>query len=122
VALPTIHPGDIAAVARVALTEDGHHGKTYPLTGPQALTPPQLVQAIGTALGRSLVFEELTAEQAREKLEQQFPAEIANSVLDLMGGAATDADSVVLPTVEKVTGASARTFQEWARDNVQVFR
>jgi uncharacterized protein YbjT (DUF2867 family) len=122
VALPTIHPGDIAAVARVALTEDGHHGKTYPLTGPQALTPPQLAQAIGAALGRDLVYEELTVEQAREQLAQQFPVEIANSVLDLMGRTATDADSVVLSTVEQVTGEPARTFQQWARDHVEAFR
>jgi len=33
-----IHPGDVAAVAAVALTESGHDGRTYVLTGPEAMT------------------------------------------------------------------------------------
>ncbi|MFJ1891233.1 SDR family oxidoreductase [Streptomyces sp. NPDC088170] len=37
-ALPTIHPADIAAVARVALTGPGHRGHTYALTGPEPVT------------------------------------------------------------------------------------
>ncbi|MGK5698343.1 SDR family oxidoreductase, partial [Streptomyces sp. URMC 128] len=38
IGLPTIHPADIAAVARVALTEPGHRGRTYALTGPECVT------------------------------------------------------------------------------------
>src|ERR1700694_2146646 len=36
-----IHEADIAAVAATALTTEGHAGKVYPMTGPQALTRAQ---------------------------------------------------------------------------------
>ncbi|WP_165368234.1 SDR family oxidoreductase [Phytoactinopolyspora endophytica] len=63
-AVPVIHPADIASVAFTALTEDGHHAKTYELTGPEALTLPEQVRQIGEAIGRDLAFEELPVEQA----------------------------------------------------------
>jgi uncharacterized protein YbjT (DUF2867 family) len=121
VGLPAIHPADIAAVARVALTADGHDGKVYPLTGPAVVTPPEQVRAIGDALGRELVYQEVTAEQARERMIQHSPVEIVDSALALIGSP-TPEEQQVLSTVEDVTGAPARSFAQWARDNVAAFR
>ncbi|HEV7934870.1 MAG TPA: NAD(P)H-binding protein, partial [Actinomadura sp.] len=45
-----IHEKDIAAVAVRALTEDGHAGAKYVLTGPETLTQVQQVHAIGEAI------------------------------------------------------------------------
>ncbi|WP_442941673.1 hypothetical protein [Nocardia sp. NBC_00416] len=47
---------DIAAVAAVALTEVGHLGKAYPLTGPEKLTRADLVRELAAALGREIGF------------------------------------------------------------------
>lgn len=41
-----VHDGDIAAVAAAALTGDGHAGREYWLTGPEALTAPERVATI----------------------------------------------------------------------------
>lgn len=41
-----------ASVARVALTEPGHHRRTYALAGPEPATARQQVEAIAAALGR----------------------------------------------------------------------
>jgi uncharacterized protein YbjT (DUF2867 family) len=43
---------DIAAVAAIALTEDGHGGKGYTLTGPEALTLADVARIISVAAGR----------------------------------------------------------------------
>ncbi|MDH6222941.1 hypothetical protein M2283_010293 [Streptomyces pseudovenezuelae] len=48
--LPTIHPADIASVAQVALTEPGHRGQTYALTGPEPVTARQQVEAVAAVL------------------------------------------------------------------------
>jgi uncharacterized protein YbjT (DUF2867 family) len=122
VALPVIDPADVAAVSHQALIADGHQQRIYPLTGPQALTPPQQVAAIGAALGRDLAFEEITAEQAARHMTQHMPPEVAESILDLRGRATTAEDSRVLSTVEEVTGAPARTFRQWADDHADSFR
>ena len=38
-----VHEADIAAVAVVALTENGHHGQSYILTGPESLSRREAV-------------------------------------------------------------------------------
>src|SRR5215472_19041486 len=45
---------DIAAVAAVVLTESGHEGATYTLTGPEAITHSQIAAALSAALGRTV--------------------------------------------------------------------
>ncbi len=59
---------DIAAVAARVLVEDGHIGKKYTLSGPEAIRRVDIVRQIGEAIGRELRFEELTHEQAIEAL------------------------------------------------------
>lgn len=43
-----------------ALVTGGHAGRTYSLTGPEALTVPQRVRTIAEAIGRNIRFVELT--------------------------------------------------------------
>ncbi|WP_367128940.1 SDR family oxidoreductase [Saccharothrix sp. HUAS TT1] len=60
VTLPVVDPDDIAEVATAALREPGHAGRTYVLTGPEAVSPRQQAAAIGAALGEPVRFAELT--------------------------------------------------------------
>jgi uncharacterized protein YbjT (DUF2867 family) len=128
-----IHDGDIAAVAVAALTEDGHTGRWYDLTGPALLTRREQVAAIGAALGEEVRFEEVSAEEARAILERQggWGAENAGFLLGFEeysadGTSFDDVDwstvLVPLPTVSEVLGRPARTYAQWARDNVDAFR
>lgn len=72
IGLPTIHPADIASVARVALTESGHQERTYALTGPERVTARQQVGAIATALGRNVPFAEIEA--GRQPIARWLPS------------------------------------------------
>jgi uncharacterized protein YbjT (DUF2867 family) len=56
---------DIAAVAAQALLTDELVGQRIPLTGPQALTNSELVETIGTVLGRPLRYLEVPADVVR---------------------------------------------------------
>lgn len=47
---------DIAAVAALALTEDGHANKAYPLTGSAALTYDQVAEIMTAVLGRPIRY------------------------------------------------------------------
>jgi uncharacterized protein YbjT (DUF2867 family) len=53
---------DIAAVAALALTEDGHDGKTYTITGPAAVTHTEIASALSKAIGRPVVFIDVPPE------------------------------------------------------------
>lgn len=117
-----IHEADIAAVAVHALTEDGHSGKTYVLTGPQALTQTDQVHAIGQAIGRSLRFDEISREQARPGLLEAFGDEaFADGALDTWATFVNDPERVT-STVQEITGRPARTLRDWATDHADDFR
>ncbi|MFJ6012269.1 SDR family oxidoreductase [Streptomyces sp. NPDC092952] len=122
VGLPAIHPADIAAVARVALTEPGHQGQTYALTGPERVTPRQQLAALAEALGRELSFDEISREEAHRQMASFMGDGGASAVLDLMGGDTNDELLEVRDTVSRVTGAEARTYRQWATENAAAFR
>ena len=55
-----VHEADIGRVAAVALTEDGHVGKIYTLTGPESLSVQNKVRIISEVIGqRNPIFPEL---------------------------------------------------------------
>lgn len=64
VGLPTVHPADIASVARAALTGPGHRERTYPLTGPKRISPRQQADELGRVLGREVACVGVTREEA----------------------------------------------------------
>ncbi|UVS77612.1 SDR family oxidoreductase [Actinokineospora sp. UTMC 2448] len=116
-----IHEDDIAAVAVRALIDDGHAGGKYHLTGPARLTQVEQVEAIGAALGRKLRFEELPPEVAVRELFPGFDEEIARGIVDAHA-AMVEHPEPITTTVERITGAPARTFQRWAVDHAGDFR
>lgn len=112
-----IHERDIASVAVRALTEEGHAGARYVLSGPAALTQTEQVQAIADALGRPVRWEELS----REKAEEELAGKVPDTALDTWAGFVEEPE-VVTSTVEDVTGTPARPFPEWVHDHVVDFR
>ncbi|MFH8477152.1 NAD(P)H-binding protein [Streptomyces sp. NPDC018000] len=122
IGLPTIHPADIASVARVALTEPGHRGRTYALTGPEPVTARQQVEAIAAALGRDVPFIEISRQEARDQMTAVFGEEAADAVLDVTGGDVNDELLAVRDTFSQVTCFPGRPFRQWAEENVHVFR
>ena len=117
-----VHEADIAAVAATALTEDGHGGKTYTITGGEVLTPPEMVRIIGAAIGREVKFIELTEAQAREQWRAEgFPDEVIEFFVWAHGNT-PPIGYTVAPTVEQVTGRKPRTFAQWVAENADKFR
>ncbi|WP_406635754.1 NAD(P)H-binding protein [Amycolatopsis sp. WGS_07] len=121
VALPAVDPLDIAAVAEAALTEDGHGGQTYVLTGPEATSPRQRAEILGNVLGERLEFVELDRDQAREQMLQLMPEPVADGTLAILGEP-TPEELRISPDVEKVLGRSATSFESWASRSVDAFR
>ncbi|QKW05700.1 NmrA family NAD(P)-binding protein [Streptomyces sp. NA04227] len=111
-----VHEADIGAVAAVALLDDGHHGRSYNLTGPEALTSRQRIAALSRATGREISFVPITHEQAIERLlATGVPRADAEYVIGWYAEPGEDATTVV-DTVEKVTGRPARTFAQWVTE------
>jgi uncharacterized protein YbjT (DUF2867 family) len=117
-----IHERDIADVAVRALSEDGHEGAAYVLTGPAVVTQTEQVRIIGEAAGRQARLVEISPDEARAQLTARYgdPA-FVDTALAYWGGL-VDAPEPVTRTVEEITGKPARPFAEWAREHAEDFR
>ena len=95
-------------------------GRTYRLSGPEALRPAEQVAILGRALGRDLRFEALTDEQARREMSATMPPEYADAFMRFFADGEVD-ETTVRPTVQEVTGRPPRHFPDWAADNAHRF-
>ena len=111
-----VHERDIAAVAVRALCDEGHERGDYVLTGPESLTQRELLAAIGDAIGRKLVFEEVSPDLARREVLASWPGWVADMLMSAYA-AAVDRPALVTSAIEDVTGTPARTFRQWAADH-----
>lgn len=121
VAVATVDPADIAAVAAAVLTTAGHDGKAYAVTGPEALTSADRVRLIGAALGREVRYEAQPDDEARAEMSAQMPEEYVNAFFSFFADGKLD-ESVVFPTVAEVAGRTPKSFAEWAKENADRFR
>lgn len=117
----TIDPGDIGAVAAVALTSGASAGRTYRLSGPESLSPSDRVAILAEVLGRELRFEGQTNDEARAELSAAMPAEYVDAFFRFFVDGDLD-ESAVLPTVQEITGEAPRSFEAWARAHAETFR
>src|ERR1700690_3843484 len=62
--IASIDVGDVAEVAATVLTNSGHEGKIYPITGPEALTMADVAKKLSISTGRSIRYVKVTPEEA----------------------------------------------------------
>ncbi len=103
---------DIAAVVAAALTQDGHEGRAYSLTGPQSLSVVERVRILAQVLGRDITFEELPPERARQFMPAAPPA-IADNLLAMMAKNA-GRPAQLTEDVERATGRPPFAYRQWA--------
>lgn len=120
VAIASIDPADIAAVAAIALTEPGHRHVAYALSGPEPLTPGHQVATLAEVLQRPLRYEPLSDVTARARMAADTPAPFIDAFFRFYSDNEFD-DSAVLDTVERITGRPPRTFLNWARTHTPAF-
>ncbi|MFD9818485.1 SDR family oxidoreductase [Streptomyces violascens] len=116
-----VDPRDVAEVAVRTLIEDGHEGRAYTLTGPEALSSADQTEQLGKALGLALRFEELAPDQARSGLLQRYPEDVAEALLHSAHHLKCGAKARVENTVFDVTGRAAGPFRAWAEDHTEAF-
>jgi uncharacterized protein YbjT (DUF2867 family) len=122
--IPFVDTRDIAAVAAVTLTQPGHTGKKYVITGSEALSYPQATEILAQAIGRPLRFIDEPFDRARARLTRAGqPGWLVDSLLAIAAyqraGGPTE---TITSVVADLTGKPPRTFAEFARDYAAAFR
>ena len=113
----TVDVRDNAAAAAAALTGEGHAGKTYTLTGPEALSHAEIAAKLSDALGRTVTFVDVPLEAMREALSHaSMPAWQADGLIEDYAHYHRGEAAVVTSGVEDATGTAPRPFATFARD------
>ena len=115
-------PEDIARVAVAVLTEDGHVGKGYLLTGPQALTSREQVEIIAEVTGRSIDFEDVAPHEfAQAAIQRGTPPEQAHLMERLNETFRARRSVNITDDVENITGVAPGTFRGWCQRHADAF-
>jgi uncharacterized protein YbjT (DUF2867 family) len=121
--IASIDVTDIAEVAAKALTEPGHEGKIYPLTGPEALSMAEVAEKLSTATGKPIRYVSVAPDEARNaQLAAGVPQYTADALAELFAERRKGKESQVWPVIEGILGRRATSFDEFARRNAAIFR
>ena len=112
---------DIATVAAIALTQPGHEGKSYVLTGPAALTRAEVAAELSRAIGKPVSYVAVDDAALRGSLAQA-PAMLVELAVALFGWVRKGATAGVSDDIARATGHPARDFATFAADHANVWR
>jgi uncharacterized protein YbjT (DUF2867 family) len=117
-----IDVGDIAEAAAVVLTEPGHTGKAYELTGSEALTYAEVAETLSQACGRTIVYPRPSGRAFKQRMRE---AGHDDDFVSVMGSiyllAKLGMASGTTDELERLIGRPPTTLAQWARANAACF-
>lgn len=116
-----IDPFDIAECAAMAFCSEGLIGQTPVLTGPESLSQSRQVEIIADVIGKPIVIEPLSAQEARVMFSRFLSPEFVKLKLAVLAAAEAQPG---MPTncVHVITGQPPRSFRQWVEENTGAFR
>jgi uncharacterized protein YbjT (DUF2867 family) len=113
---------DIAKVAVALLHSQGHNGKRYFMTGPEALTMSQIVDRISRATGTSFTYRAVSLEEKRGQLAAAgLPAGALDLLDELFSERARCTKSYVDLSTHEAFGVEPTSFAQFARRHAAEF-
>jgi uncharacterized protein YbjT (DUF2867 family) len=114
---PFIDAEDIADVAVAALTEPGHAGQLYELTGPRLLTFAEAVGEIAQTTDREITYTPIPQEAFTSALtEQEVPADFVDLLGFLFNEVLDGRNAHLADGVQRALGRAPRDFTDFVRD------
>jgi len=114
---------DIAAVAAAVLTGPGHEGKTYVITGPEALTYTDVADKLSVAIGQRVTYIDVPIEAAKKALlDSGAPEWFAEGQAEQFRFRWQGKQSRVTSAIAVVAKKKPTTFDDFAREYASYFR
>ena len=121
--IATLDTDDIAAAAALVLTAAGHEGKTYHLTGPEALTMHEIAAKISAATGEPVSYFNVAPQGAKDaQLAAGRPPYLVEGIAELFAERRKGAESKVYPDLPALLGRPAGSFDAFAARYAAVFK
>jgi uncharacterized protein YbjT (DUF2867 family) len=107
---------DNAAVAAKVLSEPGHEGKVYELTGPAALTFGEVAEKLSAVAGRKVQYIQVTTDQWKQGFAATGAPQWLIEIVAGLYSTFVPANSVVSDGVQRVLGRPSTSFDRFAAD------
>jgi uncharacterized protein YbjT (DUF2867 family) len=105
---------DIAEVIERVLASDEHFGKTYELTGPEALTFYEVAQQVSEVAGKPVTYVPISVEAMESSLiEAGLPTWNAHALAEIMGSFSTGQYAYTTDTIENLLGRKPTSHAQW---------
>ncbi|WP_213765310.1 NAD(P)H-binding protein [Caballeronia sp. dw_19] len=114
---PFVDVEDIADVAIAALTQEGHAGQLYELTGPRLVTFAEAIAQIAQASGRPIRFTRVSMTEYAAALEEaRLPAQIVELICYLFTDVLDGRNASVTDGIIRALGRAPRDFSDYVRE------
>jgi uncharacterized protein YbjT (DUF2867 family) len=114
---------DVAAFAARMLTEKGHEGKTYSITGARVLSNYAISDIFSHVLQRPIYYEDISDDEARRRmLEIGYPHWLQDALIELYSAQRNNHSAIVTDTFEKIMGREPIDFEEFVADHKTAFQ
>lgn len=114
---------DIAKVAAVVLTQEGHLGKSYDLSGSAAMTMPDRARILSELLGKTISYASPPdADWKATMLSYGLPEWQVDGIIDLAHYYKAGKSERVSSAVQEITGDLPITYRQFVQDYIQAFR
>ena len=115
---------DIAAVAAKSLTENGRHaGQAYPLTGGQSLSYAETARIISNVAGRPIQYVAISDDDLRKNLaEAGWPPGQIEFMVAIFQPVKHGLAAAIDPTLASLLGREPISFEQFARENADVWK
>ena len=113
---------DIVDVAVKVLTEDGHEGKSYTLTGPASISLHDVAASLSNVLGKQVNYVDVPLEAGRQGMISMGLSEwFADAMTEYFQAFSEGYGDFTTDDVQLITGNPARPFEAFASDFAHVF-
>ncbi len=113
---------DIADAAFAVITGEGHEGRSYILTGPEAISFNDVANTFSKVLHKEVKYVNVPGEASLQAMTGMgVPEWIAKGYVELAEGFSVNFANSTTKNVETLTGRPARSFKQFANDFAQVF-
>lgn len=114
---------DIGAVGAMVLTEPGHEGRAYDLSGPAALSYRDVASTLSQVLGREVKYVPITDDEyKRAAMGAGTPEAYADALVNLNRNYREGKFARVAPDVEALLGREPGSFAQFARDHAGAWK
>lgn len=121
VGISAVDVRDIAEATAIALTSDGHHGKTYNLNGPEVLSGPKVASIWSALLSKEVHYTGHDMDAFEEQMRKQAPSWSAFDIRMMFQGYLERgfvSDTEDLDTLTTLLGHTPRRYEDFAKETV----